>query len=160
DTQKSVRAILAKFDKGDPGWKVRMEALVSLAKIGPTAGPILVEGLKHGSPETREFAAQALVLVADSSAQPALEQALADPKPGVRLYAILALSMHGPLQRTEEHERILKEDPAFFAVRTVMAAALERADRPNQAEMRKTLASYDLSTMDSARIGELAPDFT
>jgi len=160
DTRKSVRAILAKFDKGDPGWKVRMGSLVSLAKIGPAAGPILVEGLKHESPETREFAAQALVLVSDSSAQPALEQALADPKPGVRLYAILALRMHGPLQRTEEHERILKEDPAFFAVRTMMAAALERADRPNQAEMRKTLASYDLSTMDSARIGELAPDFT
>jgi hypothetical protein len=160
DTQKTVRAILAKFDKGDPGWKVRMEALASLAKIGPAAGPILVEGLKDKSPETREFAAQALVLMADSTAKPALEQALADPKPGVRLYAIQALSMFGPLQRTKEHERILKEDPAFWAVRTMMAAALERADRPNQAEMRKTLARYDLSTMDSARIGELAPDFT
>ena len=28
------------------------------------------------------------------------------------------------------------------------------------AEMRKALGSYDLSTMDSARIGELAPNFT
>src|SRR5262249_43483455 len=147
ETQKTVRAILAKFDKGDPGWKVRMEALVSLAKIGPAAGPMLVEGLKDKSPETREFAAQALVLMADSTAKPALEQALTDPKPGVRLYAIQALSMFGPLQRTKEHERILKEDPAFWAVRTMMAAALERADRPNQAEMRKTLARYDLSTM-------------
>jgi hypothetical protein len=160
EPQKSVRAILIKFHEGDPGWKVRMEALVSLAKIGPAAGPTLVEGLKHESPATREFAAQALVLFADSTMEPAFEQALADPKPGVRLYAIQALSMHGPLQRTKEHERILKEDPAFFGVRPMMAAALERTDRPNQAEMRKTLASYDLSSMDSARLGELAPDFT
>ena len=160
DTQKAVGAILAKFDKGDPGWKVRMEALVSLAKIGPAAGPTLVEGLKYESPIAREFAAQTLVLIADSTMEPALEKALADPKPGVRLYAIQALSMFGPLQRTKEHERILKEDPAFWAVRTMMAAALERTDRPNQAEMRKALAEYDLRKMDWARIGELAPDFT
>src|SRR5262249_12393504 len=119
ETHKTVRAILNKFDKGDPGWKVRMEALVSLAKIGPGAAPILVEGLKHESRTTREFAAQALVLSADSTVMPALESALADPKPGVRLYAIQALSMHGPLRRTKEHERILKEDPAFWAVRTL-----------------------------------------
>jgi HEAT repeat protein len=131
-----------------------------LAKIGPAVAPSLIEGLKHESPVTREFAAQALVLFADPTMEPALEQALADPKPGVRLYAIQALSMRGPLQRTKEHERILKEDPAFFGVRTMMAAALERADRPNQAEMRKELAEYDLRTMDSARLGELAPDFT
>src|SRR5262249_17779189 len=160
ETLNSVRAILAKFDKGDPGWKVRMEALVSLAKIGPAAGPILVGALKHKSPQTREFAAQALVLIADSTAKPALERALTDPKPGVRLYAIQALSMFGPLPRTKENERILTEDPTKYGVRPMMAAALEREDRPNQPEMRKTLAEYDLSTMDSARIGELAPDFT
>ena len=42
----------------------------------------------------------------------------------------------------------------------MMAAALERADRPKQAELRKALVDYDLSKMDSARVGELAPDFT
>lgn len=160
ETQKTVQAILGKFDKGDPGWKVRMEALVSLAKIGPAAGPVLVDSLKDKSPGTREFAAQALVLIADSTAKPALEKALADPKPGVRLYAIQALSMFGPLPRTKENERILTEDPTKYGVRPMMAAALEREDRPNQAEMRKTLAEYDLRNMDSARIGQLAPDFT
>jgi HEAT repeat protein len=160
ETQKTVHAILAKFDKGDPGWKVRMEALVSLAKIGPAAGPVLVEGLKHKSPQTREFAAQALVLMADPAAKPALEQALTDPKPGVRLYAIQTLSMFGTLPRTKENERILTKDPAVYGVRPMMAAALEREDRPNQAEMRNTMAEYDLRNLDSARIGQLAPDFT
>src|SRR5262249_50713644 len=78
DMQNTVRAILARFDKGDPGWKVRMESLVHLAKIGPAAGPSLIDGLKHESLVTREFAAQALVLFADSTMEPALELALAD----------------------------------------------------------------------------------
>jgi HEAT repeat protein len=158
--EKAARAALARFEKRNAGWKERMEALVGLARIGPAAVPVLVEALKGGQPATREFAAQALVLFADAKTRPALERALADPKPGVRLYAIQALSMLGPLPRTKENERILTSDPAFWSVRPMMAAALERADRPNQAELRKALADYDLSKMDNARVGELAPDFT
>jgi hypothetical protein len=137
-----------------------MEALVGLARLGPAAVPVLVDALQNGQPTTRELAAQALVLFADAKTRPALERALADPKPGVRLYAIQALSMMGPLPRTKENERILRSDPTFFGVRPLMAAALERADRPNQAELRKALADYDLAKMDCARVGELAPDFT
>ncbi|MCI0381141.1 MAG: HEAT repeat domain-containing protein, partial [Gemmataceae bacterium] len=69
---------LARFDQGDPGWKVRMESLQSIIKTGPAVTPLLVEALKNGSPSTREFAAQALVLVADPSARSALEQTVAD----------------------------------------------------------------------------------
>src|SRR5262245_27312279 len=158
--QKAARDALAGFKKGNGDWKLRMEALVRLAQIGPAAAPILIEALKDGKPATREFAAQALVLFADAKTRPALERALADPKPGVRLYAIQGLSMLGPLPRTKENERILRSDPNFWGVRPMMAAALERADRPNQAELRKALADYDLRKMDSARVGELAPDFT
>jgi hypothetical protein len=158
--ENDVRALVAQFDQGDPGWKVRMTSLVALAKTGPVAVPVLVEALQKGSPSTREFAAQALVLFADSTTEPALERALADPKPGVRLYAIQALSMLGPLPRTKEHVRILTEDPTVFGVRPMMAAALERTDRPNQAEMRKALAEYELGKLDSARLGQTAPDFT
>ena len=156
----AARAALAKFEAGNGDWKVRMGAWVGLARIGPTAVPVLVEALQGGPPATREFAAQALVLYADANTRPALERALGDPKPGVRLYAIQALSMLGPLPRTKENERILRSDPNFWCVRPMMAAALERTDRPNQAELRKALADYDLSTVDSARLGELAPDFT
>jgi HEAT repeat protein len=157
---KAARAALAGFEKGDGDWKARMEALVRLAQIGPAAAPVLTEALQDGKPVTREFAAQALVLFADAAVQPALERALGDPKPGVRLYAIQALSMLGPLPRTKENERILNEDPTIFGVRPMMAAALERADRPNLAEVRKDLAKYDLRNLDSALIGQIAPDFT
>jgi HEAT repeat protein len=158
--QKAARDALASFEKGYGDWKMRMQALVRLAKIGPAAAPVLIEVLTDSKPETREFAAQALVLFVDSTAKPALERALADPKPGVRLYAIQALSMLGPLPRTKDNERILTTDPTKFGVRPMMAAALERADRPNLAEMRKALAEYDLRNLDSARLGQVAPDFT
>ena len=158
--QKAARDTLALFEKGNGDWKARMEALVRLAQIGPAAAPVLLEALKDSKPGTREFAAQALVLFADANGQPALQRALADPKPGVRLYAIQALSMLGPLPRTKDNERILTTDPTKFGVRPMMAAALERADRPNLAKMRKELADYDLRSLDSARLGQTAPDFT
>jgi hypothetical protein len=158
--EKAARSALATFEEGHGDWKARMAALVGLAKVGPPAAPVLVEALKGGQPATREFAAQALVLFADANTRPALERALADPKPGVRVYAIQALRMFGPLPRTKENERILKSDPSDDGVQPMMAAALERADRPNPAGLRKALADYDLSKMDSARVGELAPDFT
>ena len=60
----SGRTILAKFDKGDPGWQVRMQSLVRLARAESDAVPALIEALKTGSPTTREFAAQALAMFA------------------------------------------------------------------------------------------------
>jgi hypothetical protein len=137
-----------------------MESLVRLAQAGPAVAPVLIGALADGQPAVREFAAQALVLFADATARPALERALADPTAGVRVYAIQALSMLGPLPRTKENERILTHDPSVYGVRPMMAAALERADRPDQAQMRKMLAEYDLRNLDCARLDQVAPDFT
>ncbi len=158
--QQVARNILANFESGDPGWKVRLESLSRLVKAGPGVTPLLTAALHKGSPSTREFAAQALVLFADANMRPALEQALADPESGVRLYAIQALSMLGPLPRTEQHVQILTNDPNKWGVRFMMEAALERVDRPDLAELRKQLADYDLRNLDSARQGDSAPDFT
>jgi hypothetical protein len=156
--EKTAREI-SKFDKGDPGWKVRMEALVNLAKIGPAAVPVLVKALKDGPPVSREFAAQALVLFAEPGIRPALEQAIDDTESGVRIYAIAALSMLGRLESTQRYERMLENDPSGFGVRPMLAAALARDDRPDPIELRRALGGYDLRNMDSARLGEMAPDF-
>jgi hypothetical protein len=158
--EQVARDIFTKFDKGDPGWKARVEGLIQLVKAGPGVTPVLTDALKNGSPSTREFAAQALVLLGDANTRPALERALEDAESGVRIYAIQALSMLGRLPRTERHEQMFANDPDKWGVRPMMAAALERADRPDPAALRKALADYDLSTLDSARLGEMAPDFT
>src|SRR5262245_51406236 len=154
-----AREVLARFDKGDPGWRARMEGLIRLEKAGPGVTGALTEALTRGSPSTRSFAAQALVLFAGAAQRPALEQALKDPDAGVRLYAIQALSTLGRLPRTEQNERIRTTDPSKWGVRPMMTAALER-DRPDQAALRKALADYDLLALASARVGETAPDFT
>jgi HEAT repeat protein len=159
-SEKEARQIVARFDQGDPGWKVRMEALVRLVRLGPAVVPVLAEALHKGAPSTRELAAQALVHLAEPGTRPALERALADPKPGVRLYAIHALSTLAKLPRNEKYEQILRNDPSVWGVRPTLAAALEREDQPNPAQLRKELADYDLRKLDSARAGEMAPDFT
>jgi HEAT repeat protein len=158
--EKEARQIVAQFDRGDPGWKVRMGALIRLVRAGPATVPVLVEALHKGTPSAREFAAQALGLFAEPGTRSALERALADPKSGVRLYAIQALSMLGPLAQSQRHLQILRNDPSFWGVRAMMAAALGRTDRPQPEQLRKPLAEYDLRKLDSARLGERAPDFT
>jgi HEAT repeat protein len=158
--EKAARELVAKFNDGDPGWRMRMAALVELARQGPATVPILVEALKKGSPSAREFAAQALVMFAEPSLRPALEQAVGDSEAGVRIYAIHALSMLGRLEMTERYRQMLDKDPSHWGVRPMLAAALARDDRPDPAALRKALAGYDLRQMDRARPGEMAPDFT
>jgi hypothetical protein len=157
-TGQAAREALARFARGDPGWQVRMKALVALARAGPAAVPVLIDALKNGSPSTRELAVQALVFCADSRAQPAVEDALDDPEISVRLYACAARSTLGPLEPTKRYLRLRDRD--YWAVRQNMAFALARDDKPDPAALRKALANYDLAAMDSARVGGLAPDFS
>jgi HEAT repeat protein len=160
DDEKAAGDLFARFDKGDPGWQVRLTSLVELARLGPSAVPVLVEKLKSESPSVREFAAQATILFSEPGMKPALEKALDDSEASVRAYAIQALSMLGPLARTERHDKMLTDDPSTWGVRPMLAAAFERDDRPDPAAFRKQLANYDLRDMDRARLGEIAPDFT
>jgi hypothetical protein len=157
--QQSVREVLARFDKGDPGWKVRMQALVTLARSGPDAVPVLVEALEHGTPSAREFAAQVLAVAADPGTRPALERALSDPEPGVRIYAIKALSLSGRLVLTEPQGQRLKKESRAYWMREYIDQALQRHDTPAPAAIRKALADYDLALLDRARLGQVAPDF-
>jgi hypothetical protein len=92
--EKAARDTLAQIARGDPGWKVRMEALVRLVKAGPAAGPVLEEALNKESPAARALATQALAV------------------------------LRGP------------------------------------AAIRKAVTAYDLSKLDSARLGHVAPDFS
>jgi len=153
-----TREVLAAFDKGDPGWKARMRALVRIANLGPDAVEPLVEALGNGPPAAREFAAHALVMFNDPRAKPALQKAAADPKPTVRIYAVQALRLMGPLEPADRWEK-LRKDPDR-GVRSVVAGALDCKEQPRPQAARKAWAGYDLAKLDSARVGRLAPDFT
>jgi hypothetical protein len=142
----------------DAGWKARMTAFQKLAAVGDKAIPALTEALTKGEPETRVFAAQALGLMADSKAKSALEAALADKTPAVRLYALDALSMFGKLAPTDELKAMKEKDPNRD-VKAHVGFALDRDDKPDPAALRKLLADYGLTKMNTAVVGKAAPDF-
>lgn len=156
--EKMARDALAKFDQGDPGWKVRMEALVGLVKVGPATVPVLVEALKNGSPSPREFAAQVLVVFAGPAARLALLQALDDPEASVHIYVVKALNMLGRLELTNPQRERLKAGAPYW-MREYIDFVSERDDTPNPGAMRKALRDYDLAKMDSAGLGQVAPEF-
>jgi hypothetical protein len=143
----------------DAGWKARMEAFHQLACLGAKCVPMLTDALAKGEPDTRTFAAQALALLADPDSKQALPPALKDSHAAVRLYALDALSMFGKLEATEELLRLRDKDPNVD-VKAHARFALERDDKPQPEAIRKALTEYDLSRVDTARVGKLAPDFT
>jgi HEAT repeat protein len=157
--EKAARAALARFDQGHPGWKVRMEALVGLVRAGPDAVPVLVDALQKGLPSTREFSAQVLAAVADPATRPALVRSLQDPEPGVRVHALRALRRLGRLELTDHPRQVLEKD-SHWMLRHYLEIALLPDEAPNPAAMRKALMGYDLTRMDSARLGQVAPDFS
>jgi hypothetical protein len=142
----------------DTGWKARMTAFQKLAVAGEKAIPALTEALAKGEPETRIFAAQALGLMADPAAKSALEAALKDKTPAVRLYALDALSMFGKLKPTDEL-KAMREKDANRDVRSHVGFAIDRDDKPDPAALRKQLADYDLTRMGTAVVGKAAPAF-
>jgi HEAT repeat protein len=157
----TAREILVQFEKDDPAWKVRVEGLSRLVKAGPDAIPVLVEALKDGSPPRRVFAAQVLAILAEPATRPALEKALNDPSPQVRVYAIQGLSTMRRLDSAERSYRELLEKDPDARVRYSLAWAFERDDAATAAAVvRQALSEYDLSTIDTARLDEPAPDFS
>jgi len=156
--EKAARDTLARLEEGDPEWKERMRALVSLAKAGPAAVPALAETLRKGSPPNRAFAAQVLGILADPAARPALEKALEDPEHAVRSQALLALRMLGPLKLTGRQRQLLEQ--SNFHVRAHLEYALNRDDTPDPAALRKALQEYDPARIDTAWVGQPAPDFS
>ena len=151
---RGVHEVLLK----DEGWKSRFRSFQSLTNAGKKAVPPLVGALEKGNDDMRIFAAQALAFVADADSKPALAKAIQDKQPAVRLYAIDALSMFGRLKVTDEYA-LLRDKDRNGDVRSHMSFALERDEEPQAESIRKMLRDYDIRALDSAKLGDPAPDF-
>jgi vesicle coat complex subunit len=90
--QELVANLVEMLDDGDP--EVRQNIATSLANLGDTAVPALIEALNHSQPERRMGAARALGLVrpAARSAIPALTRTMKDKNLQVRREVSYALS--------------------------------------------------------------------
>ncbi len=155
---RSVHATLTRLEEGEMSWQDRTRALVDLARGGPDVVRPLGAALGHDSPRVRGFAAHALALLATPDARPALASALADPEQAVRINAVRALSLLGRLELSEQQREALERNDGHWWGPNYIQAALGRGDAADRAALRKALAGYDTARIDTARLGQTAPD--
>jgi peroxiredoxin len=144
---------------GDPGWKTRMLALHAAVVSGPDSIGPLVQALESGTPPQRIFAAQALgFLGADAPLEPLLKAAQSDDDPCVRLHAVDSLGRRGDSNTTVDWQS-LRTKESSDDVRTHIAYAVERGEQGFGADELAKLRAWDPATIDTAVVGQQAPDF-
>jgi hypothetical protein len=161
--QQKARDILARFARSDDEWQTRLRLTTEVVKAGSAAVPVLFEALNEGPLRTRLFAGEMLVLMVepgkvDARMRAALEHALEDREDFVREFAIKALYNLGELNKVELARQIADNDPSRD-IRRVTSAALRGEYPKNEPAIRKALATFDPATIDTARLGQPAPDF-
>lgn len=148
------------FPIAEAGWKSRMAALRGFTREGAEAVPTLVAGCDDENPHVRDMAVQVLVIIGDSSHAPLFDAMLGgDPDGEVRVYAAYSRGMVGGMKAGPLTEWMLKMD-RLFAFRLHLQFALDRGPDPLPDEVRRAYADYDLSRMDTARVGRPAPEFS
>ncbi|MBI1310062.1 redoxin domain-containing protein [bacterium] len=147
----------------DRGWQLRMQTLQQLVRYreeGQQAVKVLLKSLKSESTPERILAAQALGYLSPwVPAEPLIEAAKSDADPAVRLYAVDALGMTGRDGKTVDWKS-LQEAETNRDVRRHIDYAIERdGTRLDQVVVRQ-LIEWNSKTMNSAKLGQSAPDFT
>ena len=140
-------------------WKARVTALCALARLGLDAIPLLLDGLDNLDPEIRNLAAQAMGYMGGPGQAARMERLMVeDPDGVVRVYAGMARAMIGGPIPADLAKLVAQYDPLRMA-KTRLDLAMKRPPGLRNEPIRETLAAFDLSRMDSARIGQRAPDF-
>jgi hypothetical protein len=148
---------LRPFD--DAGWKTRMELFRTLVIAGEQATDGLRGALVQGAIPERILAAQVLQLIPSRECASELASAAeSDADPAVRLYAVDALGMSGG----DEYEPTLlrlERGEKNHDVKRHIAYAIERKGITADASAAEALLRWDAKSLDSARVGDIAPDF-
>lgn len=143
----------------DAGWKARMKAFQALVKAGPESAGELRRVLQEGSPPERILAAQVLGFLRSKESGADLARAAEhDADPAVRLYAVDSLAMLGG-RAHEELFRRLEQNEKNRDVKRHLAYARERDGAALDDTVIASLKQWDAQTIDSARLGQSAPDF-
>jgi len=144
----------------DRGWQARMKAMRELATHGKDAVKPLVKALQSKHTPTRILAAQTLGFLARHIEEaPLMKAAVSDTDAAVRLYAVDALGMRGNRRLAEQLAPRTKAEKNGD-VRKHLAYAEERKGEPADTNILRTFTEWDPKTMNTARVGAAAPDFT
>ncbi len=143
----------------DSGWKQRMAVLQQLVQAGPAAIQPLRAALASEDSSIRALAARALGLLKSRDARGELEYAAQrDEEAAVRLAAIDALGMIGG-NESDDLLRGLQMSEQNGDVKQHIAYALERNGKPLDDSFATLLKRWDPKRIDSAKVGEAAPEF-
>lgn len=178
DSPRSPEQLLADFEKGwdvsmwektfrnqtymrrtgEPGWKLRVMTLRSLVLQGQESVPALTAALDSDHSPTRVLAAQALSYLAPGADISRLQKTVAEDKdPAARLYAVDALGMSG--KGEEQNWEKLATAQFNRDVKMHMNYASDRGNNAISDDVIATMKAWQPSLLDSAKVGEEAPDF-
>jgi len=121
EQRNEILRLLADLDEPDR----HSFAIFYLCKNGDAAVPLLIETLGNDSdPDARYGSARALGMIGNSLAIPPLMDALSDPEPAVRYYAIESLVALKAVESRSEIE-LLTEDPFQWVYKRAEKALIQ-----------------------------------
>lgn len=143
----------------DRGWQHRMIALQQLVSHGQEAVPTLRKALTSGSVPERILASQSLGFLAPYvPPKPLLDAARSDSDAAVRLYAVDSLAMTGRDERDVDWNALLRAE-TNRDVRKHIEYARDRAGKRIDPQVVRQLIEWNSELINSARMGQAAPDF-
>ena len=143
----------------DSGWKSRFRTFHDIVKYGQSGTPALIEALASESASVRALASQALGYCGTDTAIATLARVVENENDAmVRLYAADSLGMLGG---TEHHELLRRLEPAEQNRDTKrhFDYALDRNSERRNEGLVARLQDWDIKKLDSAQLGQPAPDF-
>lgn len=144
--------------KDDESWQTRMRVMQGLVRHGRASVPVLLETLKTGDPPQKILAAQTLgYLGAEVPTEPLVAALKADTDATVRLYLVDTLGMLGKAEAVDWAE-LLKSERNLDVRRHVTYVA-ERKNNSLDPRVVESLKTWDVSQINSATVGQPAPDF-
>jgi hypothetical protein len=115
--------------------------------------------LKSESTPTRILAAQTLGYLAPHvPVQPLLQAARTDADAAARLYAVDSLGMQGVTSDAVDWQQLLQNE-ANRDVRKHIRYAMERQGQPLKPAVARRLIEWNADSIDTAILGQPAPDF-
>lgn len=143
----------------DAGWQARMRAMQGWLCDENQAVPLLLKTLRIGDTPQRILAAQTLGYLGPDVPVESLIAALkSDADPAVRLYVVDTLGMLGKGAHVDWGEFLKGESNRD--VKRHVGYVQERNGNPLDTRVSKQVKQWDSRQMNTAAVGQPAPDFT
>jgi len=144
--------------EGDEGWQARMRVMQGLVRHGRASMPVLLETLKTGDAPQKILAAQTLGYLGDEvPTEPLVAALIAEADATVRLYLVDTLGMLGKAEAVDWTELLKSEQNRD--VRRHVAYVEQRKNKSLDPRVVESLKTWDVSQINSATVGQPAPDF-